>query len=103
VARPLNLNCNVKRAAFLALATLLLVGCRGEPVPRDYQNAPPNMTDAPKSKAETPSGHGMGQAPPQPSTGVEGTAGPYEPVTPPVTGTTSTTVTDTPPVTKTNT
>jgi hypothetical protein len=92
----------VKRTA-VVLALVLLSACRGEPVPRDYQNAPPGMTDPPKSKAETPAGHGMGQAPPLPSTGAEGTAGPYQPVTPPVTSTTGTTVSDTPPVTRTNT
>lgn len=72
-----------------------LAGCRGEPVPRDYQNAPPDMTHPPASQTATPSGAATGQAPPQPSTGVEGTAGPYEPVQP---DTNTTTIPDTPPV-----
>jgi hypothetical protein len=92
----------VKRAVFLTLA-LLLASCRGEPVPRDYQNAPPTVTDAPKTRAETPAGHGMGQASPEPSTAVEGKSAPYEAVNPPATGTTATTVSDMPPVTKTTT
>lgn len=78
-----------------------LAGCRGEPVPRDYQNAPPAMSHPPQSKTDTPTAHGMGQAPPQPSTGVEGTAGPYEQQEPAATGTTatsSTSIENTPPV-----
>lgn len=77
-----------------------LAGCRGEPVPRDYQNAPPDMMQPAQKKSDTPAAHGMGQAPPQPTTGVEGTAGPYEPVTPPPKPET-TTMPDTPPVTTT--
>ena len=87
----------------LAIITLL-AACRGEPVPRDYQNAPPAMTHPPQSKTDTPTAHGMGKAPPEPSKGVEGTAGPYEQQTPPATGTTatsSTSVENTPPVTTT--
>lgn len=64
-------------------------------MPRDYQNAPPAVTHPADSSAEAPSEHGMGQASPQPTSGVEGTAGAYEPVTPseqPVT----TTLPDTP-------
>jgi hypothetical protein len=76
-----------------------LAACRGEPVPRDYQNAPPDVTNPPSSQTETPSGAASGQAPPQPSTGVEGTAGPYEQVTP--TDTSTTTMADTPPTTTT--
>jgi hypothetical protein len=81
----------------IAAAAILLAGCRGEPVPRDYQNAPPDMTKPASSKQETPAAHGLGDAPPQPSTGVEGTT--TAPVTPP--GATETTVSDTPPVTTT--
>ena len=78
-----------------------LAACRGEPVPRDYQNAPPAMTHPPQTQSETPTAHGGGQAPPEPSTGVEGTAGPYEQQTPSTTGTTatsSTSIENTPPV-----
>ena len=50
-------------------------------MPRDYQNNPPAVTHPPQSKAETPTAGGGGSAPPQPSTGVEGTVGPYEPAT----------------------
>ncbi|HUP59113.1 MAG TPA: hypothetical protein VNA69_01700 [Thermoanaerobaculia bacterium] len=71
---------------------LALAACRGEPVPRDYQNAPPDMTRAPQSSTQTPSQHGMGQPAPEPSTGHEGTAPQTTiPDTPPVTTTTATT------------
>jgi hypothetical protein len=89
---------HVSRSLSAAVILLLLGACRGEPVPRDYQNAPPDMTHAPQTKSDTPSAHGMGQAAPEPSSGVEGTAGPYEQVNPPAT---QTTVSDTPPVTNT--
>jgi hypothetical protein len=79
---------------------LALAACRGEPVPRDYQNAPPAMTHPPQSATQTPSQHGMGQAPPEPSSGAEGTSAPYQPVTPPPQPQT-TTMRDTPPVTTT--
>jgi hypothetical protein len=75
--------------------------CRGEPVPRDYQNAPPAMTHPPQTQSETPTAHGGGQAPPQPSKGVEGPAGqhqPMEPSTTGATGTSSTSIENTPPV-----
>lgn len=76
-----------------------LTACRGEPVPRDYQNAPPDVTHPPQTKTESPAQHGGGDAPPQPSTGNEGTAGPYEPMT--TEGGTTTTMPDTPPATTT--
>jgi hypothetical protein len=79
---------------WIVAAILALTACRGEPVPRDYQNAPPDMTNPPATQSETPSAAASGQAPPQPSTGVEGTAGPYEPKTPDAP---TTTLTDTPP------
>lgn len=89
------------RAMSAALTVLLSLGaCRGEPVPRDYQNHPSTMTNPPSTKSETPGGHGLGNASPQPSTGVEGTTGPYEPVNPPAAGATTTTIADTPPATK---
>jgi hypothetical protein len=51
---------------------LLLIGCRGEPVPRDYRNNPPAMTHPVKNAAETPTAHGMPGAAPEPSKGAEG-------------------------------
>jgi hypothetical protein len=75
---------------------LALTACRGEPVPRDYQNAPPAMTNPPQTQSQTPSAGATGQASPEPSTGVEGTAGPYEQLSP--TDTSTTTMADTPPV-----
>ena len=89
----------MKRLVMIAIIAAL-AGCRGEPVPRDYQNAPPAMTHPPQTQSETPSAHGMGQAPPQPSSGVEGTSAPYQPVAPTTdtTATSSTSVENTPPV-----
>lgn len=92
----------MRRLIVVALLVALLVAltaCRGEPVPRDYQNAPPDVSHPPQSKAETPSAGATGQAPPQPTTGVEGTAGPYEQMSP--TDTSTTTMADTPPTTTT--
>lgn len=76
-----------------------LAGCRGEPVPRDYQNAPPAMTHPPQTESQTPSAQGMGQAAPQPSSGVEGTSAPYEPASATdTTATSSTSIENQPPV-----
>jgi hypothetical protein len=86
------------RKSIVVAALVALAACRGEPVPRDYQNAPPAVTHPPQSETQTPSAHGGGDAPPLPSTGAEGTAAPYEPVTPPAKPET-TTMPDTPPVT----
>jgi hypothetical protein len=80
----------------IVVALFALTACRGEPVPRDYQNAPPDLTNAPQSKTDTPSAGGMGQPAPQPSTGVEGQAGAQGQVDP-STGTAPTTLPDTPP------
>jgi hypothetical protein len=82
----------MKRIVVILVIIAALAACRGEPVPRDYQNAPPAMTHPPQTQSETPSAQGMGQAPPQPSTGVEGTVAPYEQVVPSTTETTATTV-----------
>ncbi|HKR63549.1 MAG TPA: hypothetical protein VJZ00_07435 [Thermoanaerobaculia bacterium] len=79
------------RFSIVVAIVAAFAACRGEPVPRDYQNAPPAMTHPAAKKTDTPSAHGMGQAPPQPSSGVEGTATPPEP--------SSATLTDTPPAT----
>ncbi|HSP34355.1 MAG TPA: hypothetical protein VLU46_08575 [Thermoanaerobaculia bacterium] len=62
-----------------------LAGCRGEPVPRDYQNEPPAMTHPPLKQSQTPTAHGMPAAAPEPSSGVEGkniTRQPTSPVPP---------------------
>ncbi len=98
MARPLNPSGSVKRLAILA-AVLALAACRGEKVPRDYQNEPPAMTHPATSSTQTPTAEGMNKIPPQPTTGVEGTAGKYKPATP--TDTSATSTTDTPPVTTT--
>lgn len=60
------------RITMLAATLLLLGACRGEKVPRDYQNAPPAMRHAPTSSAQTPSVNGMRGASPEPSKGAEG-------------------------------
>ena len=78
----------------------LLTACRGEPVPRDYQNAPPDMTHPPQTESQTPAAGATGKAPPEPTTGVEGPNPVAAPVTPPPQPT-NTTMPDTPPVTTT--
>ena len=75
----------------IVAALFALAACRGEPVPRDYQNAPPDVGNAPQTKSDAP----VGEPAPQPSTGVEGQA------TTPEGGTTATTLSDTPPTTTT--
>ncbi|MEA2162704.1 MAG: hypothetical protein QOK37_831 [Thermoanaerobaculia bacterium] len=61
------------RAPIAIAAVLMLFGaCRGEKVPRDYQNAPPAMTHPANSSAQTPSAHGMPGPAPEPSKGAEG-------------------------------
>lgn len=65
----------------LFVAAILAAACRGEKVPRDFQNQPPAMTHPPKSKAETPTAQGMPQAAPEPSTAAQGaTTKPVNPV-----------------------
>src|SRR5260221_13314723 len=59
--------------------TLLLAACRGERVPRDYQNTPPAVTHPVTSSQQTPTAHGLPGPSPEPSTGVEGKALPREP------------------------
>ena len=62
------------------LVLVALAGCRGEPVPRDYQNNPPAMTAPVDDRSEAPSEvTGISPSEAQPSTGVEGTSAPYEP------------------------
>lgn len=60
------------RITIVASILLLLSACRGEKVPRDYQNAPPAMRHPPTSSAQTPTAHGMPGAAPEPSKGAEG-------------------------------
>ena len=84
---------------FILLIIAALAACRGEPTPRDYQNAPPAMTHPADSSAQAPSQHGMGQATPEPTSGVEGTAAPANTQSGPDPKTT--TMPDTPPVTTT--
>ncbi|HJQ37273.1 MAG TPA: hypothetical protein VKB93_09045 [Thermoanaerobaculia bacterium] len=79
---------------------LALAACRGEPVPRDYQNAPPDMTHPPQTATQSPGQHGQGTPVPEPSTGAEGKAAPDKAVEPPPQPQT-TTMPDTPPVTTT--
>jgi hypothetical protein len=97
MARLLNPSSFIMRALIVA-AILFLTACRGEPVPRDYQNAPPDMTHAAQTKSDVPATAASGQAPPQPSTGGEGPNPVAQPVTPPPQPTT-TTIADTPPTT----
>jgi hypothetical protein len=60
---------------------LLLASCRGEPVPRDYQNNPPAQTNPADSPADAPMIESS-TVNPEPSYGPEGTSGPYEPSKP---------------------
>lgn len=61
------------RITIIAASVLLLLSaCRGEKVPRDFQNAPPAMRHPPTSSAQTPTANGMRGAAPEPSKGAEG-------------------------------
>ena len=85
-----------------SLALFFLLGCRGEPVPRDYQNSPPAMTHPPTSSSQTPTAQGMPGAAPEPTTGVEGKTLPHDPKvpqTPPADTTATTATTGTQPTT----
>jgi hypothetical protein len=71
------------RTMIAAAATFLLLGaCRGEKVPRDYQNAPPAMLHPANSSAQTPTAHGMPGPAPEPSKGAEGANLTQKPVSP---------------------
>ncbi|HYC60216.1 MAG TPA: hypothetical protein VEK79_11695 [Thermoanaerobaculia bacterium] len=83
------------RASIVA-AFLLLTACRGEPVPRDYQNAPPDVTQPAQTESQTPAAGASGQVTPEPSTGNEG---PNPNLTSPPPQPTTTTISDTPPTT----
>ena len=86
--------------SLLLAAAFLAAACRGEPVPRDYQNNPPAQTHPPHTSSQTPTAHGMPGPTPEPSKGVEGGAKPNKPVdsTAP-----TTTIKDQPPVSTTTT
>ena len=59
---------------------LAVAACRGEKVPRDYQNEPPAMTHPVNSSTQTPTAAGMPGPAPEPSKGAEGkTTKPVEP------------------------
>jgi len=60
------------RLAVVFTAVALLVACRGQRVPRDYQNNPPAMTHPVTSSSDAPSQRGMPGAAPEPNYGVEG-------------------------------
>src|SRR6266545_892505 len=64
------------------LVVVLLAACRGERVPRDYQNNPPAMTHPPTSSTGTPTAHGMPGAAPEPSKGAEGLNPSRQPTSP---------------------
>ena len=52
-------------------AVAFLVACRGEPVPRDYQNSPPAVTHPVTSSRQSPTASGLPNAAPE-STAAEG-------------------------------
>ena len=58
----------------------LLAGCRGEPVPRDYQNTPTNTRST--DRAEDAPGAESSTATPEPDETAEGTSAPYESASP---------------------
>ena len=60
------------RTSAVLSAVVLLAACRGERVPRDYQNNPPAMTHPVTSSQGTPTAHGMPGPSPEPSKGAEG-------------------------------
>jgi hypothetical protein len=73
----------VRRTLMIALA-LTVTACRGEKVPRDYQNEPPAMTHPPTTSSQTPTAKGLPNAAPQPDKGVTGqTTKAVNPASPP--------------------
>ena len=76
------------RIAILILLALALAGCRGEPVPPDYQNMPTmtaSVDDQEAAPAPPPETGTSGTATPEPDSSAEGTSAPYEPASPPTT------------------
>jgi hypothetical protein len=72
MAHHLNRILRMRTTIAVAAALVLLGACRGEKVPRDYQNAPPAMRHPANSSAQTPTANGMPGAAPEPSKGAEG-------------------------------
>jgi hypothetical protein len=72
------------RRTAVVLATLaLLASCRGERVPRDYQNNPPAQTHPVTSSATTPTAKGLpGASAESTAAGNVSTAAPNKPVDP---------------------
>ncbi len=68
--------------ALAVAAVVLFAACRGEKIPRDYQNNPPAMTHPVTSSSDAPSERGMQGAAPEPSTGAEGKNVTRQPVSP---------------------
>jgi hypothetical protein len=55
------------RTLAVVTVAVLLAACRGEKVPRDYQNNPPAMMHPVTSSQQTPTAHGMPGPSPEPS------------------------------------
>ena len=70
------------RKSAVAVLAMALAFCRGEKVPRDYQNEPPAMTHPVTTSSGTPTAHGMPNAAPEPSKGAEGKNVTRQPVNP---------------------
>jgi len=62
----------VRNTLLIGGLLVLIAACRGEKVPRDYQNEPPAMTHPVNSSTQTPTAHGMPGPAPEPSHGAEG-------------------------------
>jgi hypothetical protein len=60
------------RTLVVAIASIVLFGCKRERPPRDYQSSPPAMTHPVTSSSGTPTAHGMPGPAPEPSSGAEG-------------------------------
>ncbi|HEX7192734.1 MAG TPA: hypothetical protein VF381_14295 [Thermoanaerobaculia bacterium] len=56
----------------IAALAIAVAACRGEKVPRDYQNEPPAMTHPVNSSTQTPTAHGMPGPAAETSTAAEG-------------------------------
>jgi hypothetical protein len=82
---------------FLLAVAIFLTACRGQKVPRDYQNNPPAATHPVTSSQQTPTAQGLPGPAPEPAKGVEGKSNskPVSPIPP------STTLKDQAPATKT--